>query len=272
MGNRTRFLTDNLPKILPPKIDIVFKMLFGDQRNEGSLIAFLEAVLEKKIDKVQLLNPINKQKNEDDKLSILDVKVRLKNGEVIDIEMQARNVSEFRSRISYYSAQMLAEQIGSGGKYSDIKPVISIIVVAETLIFESQKCHNVFSMLEKEEKFLFNDLQEIHVLDLSRILNEKNELLSDWLKFINSESEEEFMAVAQKNKAIAAAYDELKVLSADKEQRMRYEARLKMQRDVWAFEDAARREGMQQGMQKILKYLKSGHSLEDAEKKFAFDD
>ncbi|MDR0303391.1 MAG: Rpn family recombination-promoting nuclease/putative transposase, partial [Chitinispirillales bacterium] len=240
---------DNLPKILPPKNDIVFKMLFGDQRNEKTLIALLEAVLEKKINKVQLLNPINKQKNEDDKLSVLDVKARLDNEEVIDIEMQVRNVPEFRSRISYYSAQMLVEQIGNAGKYLNIKPVISIIIVEHSLIFESEKCHNIFSMLEKEELFPFNDLQEIHILDLSRIKNEKDKPLANWLEFINSESEEEFMSAAQKDKAIGTAFNELKALSADKEQRMRYESRLKMQRDIWSFEDAAERKGRQEGRQ-----------------------
>ncbi|MCL1948053.1 MAG: Rpn family recombination-promoting nuclease/putative transposase, partial [Chitinivibrionia bacterium] len=85
---------DNLPKILPPKNDIVFKMLFGDDRNVNILMEFLEAVLEKKINEVQILNPINKQNRKDDKLSILDVKAKanLENGEIIDIEMQARNV------------------------------------------------------------------------------------------------------------------------------------------------------------------------------------
>jgi len=79
------------------------------------------------------------------------------------------------------------------------------------------------------------------------------------------------MSVAQKDKIIKLAYGELKVLSADKKRRMAYEARLREQRDNWAFEDAARREGMQQGMQEILKYLKSGHSLEEAKKKFTFE-
>jgi predicted transposase/invertase (TIGR01784 family) len=174
---------------------------------------------------------------------------------------------------------MIREQIGKAGKYQDIKPAISIIIVAETLIFESKKCHNVFSMLEREEHFPFNDLQEVHILDLSRIPYEKSELLSDWLKFVNSESEEEFMALAQKNGIFKAAFEELKIISADKSKKMLYEARLKAQRDAWSFEDGARREGRQQGRQEgraeerreIFAFLKSGHSLEEAEKKFGFD-
>ena len=204
---------ENIPDILLPKVDIVFKMLFGDKRNERFLIEFLETVLEKKIQSVELLNPTIKQLSKDDKLSILDVKAKL-----------------------------------------------AIIIVAESLIFESQKCHNVFSMLEKEELFPFNNLQEIHILDLSRIENEKNESLSDWLKFINSEKEEEFMAVARKNKTIKAALDELVVMSADKQRRMIYEGRLKQQRDILSITNGARREGLIEGRQEerrlILDILK----------------
>jgi len=258
------FESDGLPKILPPKKDIIFKALFGDERNAKVLMEFLCVVLKKEIVSVQLLDPINKPQSENDKLSLLDVKARLSDGEVIDIEMQARNVPELSSRISYYSAKMLTDQIGSGGKYSSIKPVISIIVVEETLISESEKCHNVFSMLEEDEHFRFNDLQEIHILDLSRIERENDENLSDWLEFINSEEEEDFVKVAKRNPVINAAFKELKILSADREQRIRYEARLKMQRDIWSFEDAAR----QEGMQKILALWEKGVSLEEAKKKF----
>jgi hypothetical protein len=119
-------------------------------------------------------------------------------------------------------------------------------------------------MLEKSEKFPFNDLQEIHILDLSRIEKEENETLSDWLTFINSEREEDFMRVAVKNKAINTAFGELKILSADKKQRARYDDRLKLQRDIRSFEDAARR----QGGDEIFNLLEKGYSIEEAKKIF----
>jgi predicted transposase/invertase (TIGR01784 family) len=264
--------TAKTQKIMSPKVDIAFKMLFGDKRNVKILTAFLEVVLGKKIKDVVLLDTTVKAESSDEKFGVLDVKAELANGEKIDIEMQARNTAELRYRISYYSDKMLTEQLGSGDKYSELKPVISIIIVKNTLISESKKCHNVFSMLEKEEHFPFDGLKEIHILDLSRIGQEKNESLANWLEFIRSETEEEFMAVAQKDKVIKLAFGELKVLSADKKRKMLYEARLKEQRDRWSFEDEARRKGMQEGRQEgvreLLALLESGVSLEEAKKKF----
>ena len=276
---------DNLPQILPPKDDIVFKMLFGDERNEKTLIAFLEAVLKTEIIKIIFVNPFNKQLSEEDKLSILDVKAELPNGERINIEMQSRNLKEMRNRITFYNDSMTVEQLGNSEKYSKIKPAISIIIVKKTLINESSKCHNVFSMLEETEHFQFNDLKRIHILDLSRIEREENQTLSEWLEFIDSEKEDDFMRVARKNKAIEIAFDELKVLSLDKERRAAYQSRLKFLRDNAAekddaVQDAEKRgrrkgrmegkiEGRIEGMQLLIEYLAKGYSLDEAKKKFS---
>ncbi|MCL1946517.1 MAG: Rpn family recombination-promoting nuclease/putative transposase, partial [Chitinivibrionia bacterium] len=96
------------------------------------------------------------------------------------------------------------------------------------------------------------------------------ETLSDWLKFINSEKEEDFMRVAQKDKTIKLAFGELKILSADKSKKMIYEAKLKQQRDIWSITDYAEKVARQQERQEIFAFLEDGHSLEEAKKKFAF--
>ena len=261
-------------EIMLPKYDFVFKWLFGDEKSDVILISFLEAVLEKDIKSVKLKNPTKLKQNEDDKLTILDIKAQLENGEIIDIEMQARNIPELRSRITYYSAGMITEQLEKSEKYSDLKPSITIMIVAETLILESDKCHNVFCMSEKDEHFPFNDLQEIHILDLSRIENGVSEKLSNWLKFINSEKKEDFMAVAKKDKAIGMAFDKLQVMSVNKHRREIYEAQLKQKRDYWSIQDGLKRqerelgiqEGMQQGMQQLLELWEKGVSLSEAKK------
>ena len=36
---------DNLPELLSPKVDIIFKLLFGDERNKDLTISFISAVL-----------------------------------------------------------------------------------------------------------------------------------------------------------------------------------------------------------------------------------
>ncbi|MDR1180136.1 MAG: PD-(D/E)XK nuclease family transposase, partial [Spirochaetales bacterium] len=78
--------------------------------------------------------------------------------------------------------------------------------------------------------------------------DEEGKLL-DWLRFLKAEREEEFRMLAEKNPVINEAYCKLQVMSADEENRMIYEARLKAQRDEYSRIQGARREGREEGWQ-----------------------
>jgi predicted transposase/invertase (TIGR01784 family) len=134
------------------------------------------------------------------------------------------------------------------------------------LISESEKYHTVFKMLEKDGHFPFNDLNEINVLDLTKIPTEDNSELANWLRFIRAETEEECKMASEGNAAINEAYLKLQVLSRDEAARMRAESRLKAQRDEWSRMDGAkfegiqlgRSEGIQLGQAQIFKNMYSG--------------
>jgi hypothetical protein len=115
----------------------------------------------------------------------------------------------------------------------------------------------------KEEHFPFNDLEEIHVLSLRKLSRLDNESLLRWLRFINSESREEFMELAEKNPVFEKAVNVLSMVSADKSNRMLYEARLKEWRDNKSRIDGAKAE--------VLSLWESGFSLAEAKKKLGLD-
>ncbi len=52
-----------------------------------------------------------------------------------------------------------------------------------------------------------------------------------WARFINAESKEELEKIAAKDPYIARAYEQLKIISQDKEKRLQYEAREKVIRE-----------------------------------------
>ena len=253
---------DDLPEFLPPKVDVVFKMLFGDERNKDLTIKFISSVLGYKDGEITDLiftDTHLKRKTLNDKLEILDVKAKLSTDEIIDIEMQTRPFEEIRNRISYYQSDMITEQIGKGSKYSSLRPVKNILITGFDSVPESEKCHTIFQMLEKEEHFRFNDLEEIHILNLKKLSKLREEDLHDWLYFISSEKKEQFMQVAQKSPTLAKAVDALSEVSADEYNRMLYEARLKEWRDNESRVDSAikkgREEGEAMGMQKARNEL-----------------
>jgi len=240
---------DNLPEILPPKSDVVFKMLLGDENDTSFLINFLDVVLKKEIKSVVILNPALKPSFVDGKKSVLDIKAQLDSGEYIDIEIQLKRNAEMRSRISFYNDKMITDQLGEGKNYLEIKPAISIIIADDVIIHESQKCHNVFLMLEKDEHFPFNGLKEIHILELSRVSNENDSKVFDWLSFIKAKKKEEFMAIAERNPVMGQLFGKLRVISADEQARMEYEDNLKAERDNRMWQREAREEGLREGLQ-----------------------
>jgi predicted transposase/invertase (TIGR01784 family) len=237
--------------LMLPKIDFAFKLLFGDERSKNILADFLKAVLpglaDEEFEELTITDPHLKRESSGDKLEILDVKLRTGGGKSLDIEIQVSDIPEMRSRISYYLSNMVTEQIGRGGDYNDLKQAVSIVITDYDFIPESMRCHTVFQMLEREEHFPFNDLMEIHVLNLERLPPDEEGKLADWLRFLKAETEEEFKMVAEKNPMIQEAYCKLQVMSEDEANRMIYEARLKAQRDDHSRMNGAHQKGLQEG-------------------------
>ena len=103
-------------------------------------------------------------------------------------------------------------------------------------------------MYDIESKVLLTDALEIHTLEVpkSRKVNEAAERtdLLDWMKFFDVKTEEELNMLAQKSPAMKRATLRLLELSADEKARQLYEARLKEQRDSYAREQGAKKEGI----------------------------
>ena len=91
---------------------------------------------------------------------------------------------------------------------------------------------------------------EFHVLELPKLpkeLQEDNDILL-WAKFISEERKEEFNMLAAKNTYIEKAYQQLQVISQDKQKRLEYEAREKALRDYNQLMAEAEQKGLQQGL------------------------
>ena len=90
---------NNKTKLLNPKIDIVFQMLFSSQ-NTNITKGLISALIDKKIEKIEL--EINKQligNKIDDKVGIVDLRARLNNNVECEIEMQMVYSKNFIPRL-----------------------------------------------------------------------------------------------------------------------------------------------------------------------------
>jgi len=244
-------LENNNLKILSPKSDIIFKLLFGVELSIEILTDFLKSVLklpEEDYGEVIIVNPFLLQDYEGDKLGILDVKIKTKTKKVIDIEIQVKPTKAMKERVVFYSSKMITEQVGSGGKFQKIKRVISIIITDHTLINDSPKYHHRFTLYDRDNDVEFTDIIEVNTLELNKIPpTEDGTPLWEWLKFLNAESKEEFDMIAERNPVIKKAVVRLAELSQDEKTRMLYESRQKLEWDMWSRE--------QEGVFRVAKNL-----------------
>jgi len=223
-------------RYLLPKVDLIFKLLFGDERNREILKAFLLSVLrlpEEEYEEIIFVDPHLLPEYDGDKLGILDVKIKLKTGKILDIEIQVNPSDVMKERVVFYVSKMVTEQISSGGDYEEIKKVISILIADYELIDNSLKYHHRFTLYDIENNVEFTDLIEINTLELGKLPQvEDGTMLWNWLKFLSSENEEDFEMVAEKNPQIKNAVERLAEISSDEQTRRLYESRHKMEWDI----------------------------------------
>ncbi|MDR1874992.1 MAG: Rpn family recombination-promoting nuclease/putative transposase, partial [Synergistaceae bacterium] len=225
------------------KNDVIFKMIFGDERNKSILKAFLLSVLdlpEEEYDEIDIIDPHLRVDSPNEKLGILDVHIRTKGGRLLDVEIQVARTPFIKERITGYTGKMLGVQLVVGEEYIEMKKVITIVILDYNLIEDSDCFHNKYVLYDAKTGSLFTDIMEIHTLEMRKIpkmpentpdMDEKTRQQILWLKFIRSEREEEVKMLAAENPEIQKAYGVLKKLSEDEQVRLLYESREKAIRD-----------------------------------------
>ncbi|MDR2600141.1 MAG: Rpn family recombination-promoting nuclease/putative transposase [Oscillospiraceae bacterium] len=215
--------------ILPVKYDVIFKIYFADERNIEFLTDFLKAALPipaEEYDKITIVDPHLIRDFSDDKLGIVDVKLKTKSGKTIHIDIQVAPLPYMKSRIAYYDAKMISEQLGKSEDYENIKQVISIIITEDEFIPNSPNCHHRFTMYDNKNEVELTDIVEVHTLELCKVPAEQEDNhLYNWLRFIKAEEVEELEAVAQRDPILRKAVATLMELSDDERARMLLEKR-----------------------------------------------
>jgi predicted transposase/invertase (TIGR01784 family) len=235
-------------KPLSPTNDFVFKKVFGE--NMTVLTDFLKSVLDLPDDEYQgliVVDPHLSRDSMEDKLGILDIKIKTRSRKTIDVEVQVRAQPSIWKRMQYYTANMYVGQVQSGNKYDQLTNAISILIADFVLIKENDEYHNRFRLYDERTKTHFPDSIEVNTLEIPKVRESDRTKLSDWLTFFAAKTEEEFMTVSQKNPAIAEAWGVIKTLSADERSRLLAESREKGRMDFEDRWDGAYRDGMKKG-------------------------
>lgn len=246
---------------LKPLNDFIFKKLFGENKVKDNLIAFLNAILNKKdTNKLVTLEIIdNKELTREmigDKTGILDVKAKTRDGMQLDIEVQLTNQNNMDKRTLFYWGRLFNEGINKGQDYTKLSKVITINILDFEYI-KLKKFHTQFHLWEDGEKhYMLTDLVEIHFIEIPKFVALKNkdlkaDKLQRCLTFLRNDiSEETLRELMDMDKEIKKAEKTLEYLSSDPDTIELYMAREKALHERANMISSAKAEGIQQGIQK----------------------
>ena len=177
--------------IAKPKLDLVFKKIFTDTENTDLLVDFISSVTG--ISKEDMLNIIIVD-NEiipdavNKKFSRLDLLLQTPN-EQINIEIQVNNYGNFKERALYYWSKIFTMKLNKNDDYSKLQKTISINIIDFNL-FENDKPHSSFMVMEKERHEILSDKFRIDFLELKKANKSENKNLKEWLDFLSVTTEE----------------------------------------------------------------------------------
>ena len=239
--------------LLSPKIDFVFKKIFGSEEHPKVLISFLNAVLKpiKPIIVVEIKNSDIEKEYIDDKFSRLDVKAKTSNNEIINIEIQLKNEYNMIQRSLYYWSKLYEEQLTEGDRYDKLCRTVCINIL-DFKYLKNDRFHNGYRLKEIKTNEELTDLEEIHFIEIPKLKKlEKSEevvdLLEGWVEFLRDPESEVVRKLEMSNKEIREAKDELYRLSRDSKERELYFMREKSLKDEISALANAEEKGMQKG-------------------------
>ena len=265
--------------LLSPKVDFVFKKIFGSEENKSVLISFLNATLKpkKEIVAVDLKNTDIEKEYLKDKFSRLDVKATTSNKETINIEIQLSDQYNMTQRTLYYWSKMYEEQMEQSYNYRKLSRTVCINILNYNYL-DNDRFHNTYRLKEIETHEELTDICEIHFIEIPKLrhldLKDEADMLEVWVEFLRDPESEVIRNVETTNQDIKKAKDKLYKLSQSKEDRELYFLREKSIRDEISALSKAKEEGIEQGILEIAKNLldilddntiseKTGLSLEE---------
>jgi len=156
--------------IINPIVDCVFKAILGSENHKRLLIHFLNAILELEGDQrvvdVVSSDPFNKKEMLVEKYSVVDVKATDQLGRIFQLEVQLVVKADLPERILYNWSSIYGKSLESGDNYAELKPVISIWLLADNLFRDVDNVHISFGVFSAQIQCYLTDHCRIHLLQL----------------------------------------------------------------------------------------------------------
>ena len=250
---------------MTPTNDYVFHRIFGRKKNEEITKGLIGAIIKQEIKTISIdENPITEKNIKDDKVGVLDIKARLNNNIVCDVEMQVAKQDNIEKRIMFYWSKVYTAEIQEGEDYGVLKRTIVILIANFKLdqLKEISKFHTKWQIREEEyRKIILTDTLEFHILELPKLKKQlkenkldKKDKIAIWSTFLlNPENVGD--EIMEENEDIKLAKEELEKIKKDKQEQRLAELRMKHILDQNSIRNSGIREGLERGIKKGKKEI-----------------
>ena len=260
---------------LNPRVDFVFKLIFGSEENKDILMSFINSIVseEDQVQDLTLRNPFTSKRYQQGKLIVLDIRAIDTSGQHYNIEMQITDQLDYEKRALYYWSDIYAKQLSEGAKYSELKKTIGIHVLNFDLMDEPDFHNRYYVTNHKSKKRAFSDL-ELHTIELKKFDTEITQVkttLERWVTFLTKAYtfKKDCLPPTLEDPMLKKAAHVLDTLNLDDEERLLYEGQLKWLRDEEAGIDKAYARGIAAGEERLKAEKQKAEKKLEAEKRKA---
>lgn len=242
------------------RFDWAIKRLLRSKVNFGVLEGFLSELLKCKLKIVDISESESNKEHKKDKYNKVDVLVKLDNGELVIIEVQVNNESDYFYRMLYGVSKAIVEHIKEGDKYSQVKKVYSVNILYFDLghgsdyiyhgatSFTGLNDNSSLSLNAKQQEFYKREcIEHIHPEYYLIKVNQFNDIakntLDEWIYFLkNEEIKDSFKA-----KGLLEAKEKLDYMKLSESERQEYQRYLENMMYQESIVDSSFRDGKIEG-------------------------
>ncbi len=235
--------------IMLPTVDFCFKELMQNPKVRKGFISALLNLSPDEVEDTVLLPTLLPRDSADDKLGIMDVRVLLKDGTQMNMEMQVKYFEYWDERAMFYLSKMFDSQIRKGESYEKLQKCIHVSILDFIHFPNDKECYRRIHFRDDSTYDLYSDKMELQILELKKLPPEvkTGEDVLAWMRFFSGKNREEFQTMAKTNEYLDEAYNTLLQLSADDKKRLEYEAREKALKDYNTQIKSAEKRGLKAG-------------------------
>ena len=250
------------------KNDVIFQTFFARKGNEEFLIDFLNALLNKNIQKIEIREEVNLERlTREEKGGRLDLQAKLEDGTIVSIEMQIRDEGNFKERTTLYAGKVEARETKKGTDYEDISQIIMINILGFNLLDVDDYISETAIVLDKHRNYEVLDGIKWYFIELPKFRKTNpnmNEKINQWLAFIDDNNKELVDMAENKNETLKKARIEMNHLAGDAEIRRLAELREKWEMDRISAINHATKIGKEEGKKEGREEGKKKEKLEIA--------